>query len=34
MPGESPTKWQAQAYRFGVRRLESAVADGRPAAAR
>jgi type VII secretion protein EccB len=28
MPGESPTKWQAQAYRFGVRRLESAVADG------
>jgi type VII secretion protein EccB len=30
MPGESPTKWQAQAYRFGVRRLESAVADGDP----
>src|SRR5581483_9317014 len=28
MPGESPTKWQAQAYRFGVRRLESAVSDG------
>src|SRR5690348_4863607 len=28
MPGESPTKWQAQAYRFGVRRLESAVASG------
>jgi type VII secretion protein EccB len=30
MPGESPTKWQAQAYRFGVRRLESAVSDGDP----
>ena len=30
MPGESPTKWQAQAYRFGVRRLESAVASGDP----
>lgn len=30
MPGESPTKWQAQAYRFGVRRLESAVAAGDP----
>lgn len=28
MPAESPTKWQAQAYRFGIRRLESAVADG------
>ncbi len=28
MPGESPTKWQAQAYRFGVRRLESAVSSG------
>lgn len=28
MPPESPTKWQAQAYRFGVRRLESAVASG------
>src|SRR6476469_6761986 len=30
MPGESPTKWQAQAYRFGVRRLESAVSSGDP----
>lgn len=30
MAGESPTKWQAQAYRFGVRRLESAVSDGDP----
>lgn len=30
MPGESPTKWQAQAYRFGVRRLESAVSAGDP----
>jgi type VII secretion protein EccB len=30
VPGESPTKWQAQAYRFGVRRLESAVASGDP----
>lgn len=30
MAGESPTKWQAQAYRFGVRRLESAVASGDP----
>ena len=29
-PGESPTKWQAQAFRFGVRRLESAVASGDP----
>jgi type VII secretion protein EccB len=28
MAAESPTKWQAQAYRFGVRRLESAVSDG------
>lgn len=28
MPAESPTKWQAQAYRFGIRRLESAVSDG------
>ena len=30
MPGESPTKLQAQAYRFGVRRLESAVSSGDP----
>lgn len=30
MPGESPTKWQAHAYRFGVRRLESAVSSGDP----
>lgn len=30
MPGESPTKWQAQAYRFGVRRLESAISAGDP----
>ena len=29
-PGESPTKLQAQAFRFGVRRLESAVASGDP----
>lgn len=30
MPGESPTKWQAQAYRFGVRRMEFAVSSGDP----
>lgn len=30
MAAESPTKWQAQAYRFGIRRLESAVSDGDP----
>lgn len=28
MPAESPTKWQVQAYRFGVRRIEGAVAAG------
>lgn len=28
MPTESPSKWQVQAYRFGVRRLESAVTSG------
>jgi type VII secretion protein EccB len=30
MSGESATRWQAQAYRFGLRRIESAVSSGDP----